>query len=155
MDQSSFREAIARTWNESPPRRYQPANAALGIVGEVHEYAAEPTADELGDLLHYVATLRRLYEFPVADVGDPPPAVDSDLDEMRRLAGAQAEIVKKGVFHGADIGPELESITRSLLAQIAAEAGRRLGTSLARVRRHNVDKLEARYPDGFDAGRQP
>jgi NTP pyrophosphatase (non-canonical NTP hydrolase) len=149
MDQQTYRDAITRTWNDDPPTAYQPANAALGVVGEVHEYADSPTVDELGDLLHYATTLRRLYDFPVAD-----PAGETlvpDLERMRRLAGAIAERTKKCVYHGDEPGEELETLTSELLDHVAAEAEVRLETTLEAVRQENVDKLYERYPNGFEA----
>jgi len=148
MNQQTYRDAITRTWNEDPPTAYQPANAALGIAGEVHEYADSPTADELGDLLHYATTLRRLYDFPVADpTGD---TTVPDLDRMRQLAGAIAERTKKCVYHGDEPGEELDELTTEMLDCVAAEAAVRLETTLAEVRQQNVDKLYERFPSGFD-----
>ena len=148
MDQQTYRDAITRTWNDDPPTAYQPANAALGVVGEVHEYADSPTADELGDLIHYATTLRRLYDFPVADPSGE--TLVPDLDRMRRLAGGIAERTKKCVYHGDEPGEELETWTAELVDHVAAEAEVRLETTLEAVRQQNVDKLYERYPAGFD-----
>jgi NTP pyrophosphatase (non-canonical NTP hydrolase) len=156
MRQEDYREAIARTWNDEPPADYQPANAALGIVGEVGEYAGKPTADELGDLLYYVTTLRRLLELPVYAFPDTPGTSDEaerPIEALRRLAGQVAELTKKFVFHGERdeaMRRRIDRKTGALLQRVAAEAGGRVDAELERVRAENVEKLLGRYPDGFE-----
>jgi len=138
-----------RTWNDHPPDAgLQRANAALGLAGEMAEYLADPSPDELGDALYYLAVLRSLYGMP-AGVGHTalPP------DEPMQAAGRLCEMVKKDVFH--DDPADLQGIMREtseLQEYLAAEADS-LGPGVEEVREQNIEKLRKRFPDGFDADR--
>jgi hypothetical protein len=153
VDQETYRDAIARTWNDDTPEQYQPANAALGVVGEVREFYDGRHIGEAGDLIYYTTTLRRLLAFPVADDLDPF-SFDEDEDvfeEMRFAADQIAEHTKKYVFHGEDFTHLIEAHTYKNLQYVAALFDRH-GGSIEMVREHNVEKLRGRYPDGFEKG---
>lgn len=65
-------------------------------------------------------------------------------------AGEVSDLIKKSQFHGHDIS--LDKVKKELgdvlwyLSQIA----RISGLSLEEVAQGNIDKLKARYPEGFD-----
>ena len=62
-------------------------------------------------------------------------------------AGECIDILKKTEFQGHDFDPEKMVDELGDVAQLATG----LGMTLEDVAQHNVDKLLARYPDGFDS----
>ena len=68
-------------------------------------------------------------------------------------SGEVADIVKKAAFQGH--GLDVEHIAKELgdVAWYLAVGARAIGYDLETVMQMNVDKLRARYPDGFDADR--
>lgn len=64
-------------------------------------------------------------------------------------AGETAELIKKAFFHGHEL--DRDKLVKELgdvlwYAAVMADA---LGLSLAEIAQHNIDKLAARYPQGF------
>jgi hypothetical protein len=146
MNQTDYREATARTWNTNTPEQYQPANAALGVVGEVREFIDDPTVDEAGDVLYYLTTLRRLVGLPVLEKyrlnGENLPI------EIPPTAFRLAEYVKKHVFHGDDHARSINAATQALFGQLTAAMQGFAGMDA--VRAANIAKLTDRHPDGFE-----
>lgn len=68
-------------------------------------------------------------------------------------SGEAADIIKKYVFHGHEL--DRESLIKELgdVAWYIAEAATVLGISLEDVLNKNIEKLQKRYPDGFDSQR--
>jgi NTP pyrophosphatase (non-canonical NTP hydrolase) len=68
-------------------------------------------------------------------------------------AGEAIDIVKKWRFHGHEL--DREHLRKELgdIAWYLAEAADALGLTLEEVLRANIEKLAARYPEGFDAER--
>lgn len=67
--------------------------------------------------------------------------------------GEVADLVKKAAFQGHNLDvPHVAKELGDCLWYIAVGANA-LGYSLDAIARMNVDKLKARYPDGFDAER--
>lgn len=153
MDQKTYRKAITRTWNDDTPPEYQPANAALGIVGEVREFYEGRHIGEAGDLIYYTTTLRRLLAFTVTDDLRPLSFEEDEdvFEEMQFSADQIAEHTKKHVFHGEDFTHLIEAHTYKTLQYVAALFDHH-GGSIEIVREHNVEKLRDRYPDGFEKG---
>lgn len=65
-------------------------------------------------------------------------------------AGEIADHIKKVVFHGHDL--EVEHLLKECGDEFwyLAEAARLLHTKLSKVAAMNIDKLQKRYPNGFD-----
>lgn len=65
-------------------------------------------------------------------------------------AGEIADAVKKVVFHGHDL--QVEEILKECGDELwyIANASRVLKAKLSKIAAMNIDKLKARYPDGFD-----
>ena len=65
-------------------------------------------------------------------------------------AGEVADIVKKHIFHDHEL--DRDSLIKELgdVAWYIAEAATALGASLEEVLSKNIEKLQKRYPDGFD-----
>lgn len=88
--------------------------------------------------------------------------IDQELDGFLGLihaamgaageAGEMVNEVKKSVFHGH---PNREKIIEELGDTLwyIAEAATRLGVALEYIARQNIEKIAARYPDGFSKER--
>lgn len=65
--------------------------------------------------------------------------------------GEVADIVKKATFQGHEL--DVEHVAKELgdVAWYLAVGARAIGYDLETILQMNVDKLRARYPDGFDA----
>ena len=68
-------------------------------------------------------------------------------------SGEVADLVKKHLFQGHDL--DLEHIAKELgdISWYLAVGAYAIGLDLETIFRMNKEKLEARYPDGFSAGR--
>lgn len=66
-------------------------------------------------------------------------------------AGEVADIVKKSYYQGHEL--DFDAIVEELgdVAWYIALACQALGVSMENVLKMNIEKLEKRYPDGFDA----
>lgn len=65
-------------------------------------------------------------------------------------AGEATDIIKKHLFHGHDLCPEhLAKELGDVMWYVALNATL-IGYDLDRIMRMNIDKLKARYPEGFD-----
>jgi NTP pyrophosphatase (non-canonical NTP hydrolase) len=68
-------------------------------------------------------------------------------------SGEAADLIKKHLFHGHALEEEkLKKELGDVLWYVALLADA-LGLGLEEVAQRNVDKLRARYPEGFDAAR--
>lgn len=65
-------------------------------------------------------------------------------------AGECIDILKKHLFHGHAL--DVEHMTKELgdVAWYLAVSAKAIGYDLETIMQMNVDKLKARYPDGFD-----
>ena len=70
-------------------------------------------------------------------------------------AGECADLVKKWAYQGHDEGETKDKLKEELgdVMWYAAETAAALGTTLDEIMLMNVAKLQARYPEGFDAER--
>ena len=68
-------------------------------------------------------------------------------------AGELAELAKKGIFHKHGIDREKWKKEIGDVAWYLAALCTKLDLSFEEVLQHNIDKLKARYPEGFDFGR--
>ena len=66
-------------------------------------------------------------------------------------AGECTDIIKKHLFHGHDLNKEHLAKELGDVAWYIAVCAHIIGYDLDDVFKLNVDKLRARYPDGFDA----
>ena len=89
-------------------------------------------------------------------------AYDSYLDPLMNSAlglcgesGEIADIVKKARFQGHDLEAEREHIIKELgdVAWYVALGATAVGVRLSAILEMNVDKLQSRYPNGFDSER--
>lgn len=153
-------------------------NGALGLIGESgeivdllkkHRYQSTPEAqppherycEELGDVLWYMAELcagmdKNLLEI----IGDD--FCDLDAEAQRRFAGKRKidarQIILSLASNAAEISDHVEKaaftrveyrLRRMMFS--AADLAFACGSCLQDVASANIEKLKARYPDGFDA----
>lgn len=87
------------------------------------------------------------------------PQLDSKdvlINSVMGLCGESGEcidIVKKWLAQGHELNKEKLIDELGDVAWYLAEAATALGVSLESVLQHNVDKLKARYPQGFDSAK--
>lgn len=68
-------------------------------------------------------------------------------------SGEAIDIVKKAMFHGHDLDKEHLAKELGDVAWYLAVSANAIGYNLETVLQMNVDKLQARYPDGFSEER--
>lgn len=127
-------------------RRQLMCNCALGLAGEAAEIDETPTSDEIGDGYWYAYALFFVLGVTKYDpvAGDAPGAGRA----AHRAAGAICELVKKHVFHARDfddVSEQIVSFNRAYVNALASIDGQSAGETFTQ----NVDKLRARYPEGF------
>ena len=87
------------------------------------------------------------------------PQLDSKdvlINSVMGLCGESGEcidIVKKWLAQGHELNQDKLIDELGDVAWYLAEAATALGVSLESVLQHNVDKLKARYPQGFDSAK--
>ncbi len=87
------------------------------------------------------------------------PQLDSKdvlINSVMGLCGESGEcidIVKKWLAQGHELNKDKLIDELGDVAWYLAEAATALGISLESVLQHNVDKLKARYPQGFDSAK--
>ena len=67
-------------------------------------------------------------------------------------AGEYCEIIKKSEFHGKTLNKDHAKKELGDILYYVAMAASNLNINLEEVAQANVDKLRARYPDGFEEG---
>lgn len=81
---------------------------------------------------------------------------DMLLNSVMGLCGESGEaidLVKKYMMHGHEFDREKFAAELGDIAWYLAEAAQAIGMPLEEVFRMNIDKLNARYPEGFSAER--
>ncbi len=68
-------------------------------------------------------------------------------------SGEFADMVKKLVFHSHDLEEDKMLLELGDILWYITEAAQALGHSLEEVAQANIDKLQRRYPEGFDPER--
>ncbi len=79
------------------------------------------------------------------------PRILNGLMGLNGEAGECIDILKKTEFQGHDFDPMKMVDELGDVLWYVAQLATGLGVTLEYVAQHNVDKLLARYPDGFDS----
>lgn len=81
------------------------------------------------------------------------PRVLNGLMGLNGEAGEAIDILKKHLFHGHEL--DVEHLAKELgdIAWYLAVSADAIGYKLEDILQMNVDKLRARYPEGFDSNR--
>lgn len=143
-----------------------------GLVGEFGEFFDEPSAEELGDLIWYIAAVCDTAGLNIADLVEGNPLLIKILDQYadpefiasmgpRALLSVcrVAEYVKKTAGHGRDLPrTKLTDPLRVVLAfsvACAADFDTSEGEGLPALLAANVAKLRARHANAGPAGFDP
>ena len=96
---------------------------------------------------------RTSIEKPEFTLGDKETMISWNALGLAGEAGEVADLVKKGIYHqqGLDHN-KLKKELGDVLWYVAA-LSRDLGFSLSEVMEANIEKLKARFPEGYDPGR--
>lgn len=97
--------------------------------------------------------LRTEGPLPWMKAGDDMLRLLNGLMGLNGEAGEAIDILKKHLFQGHALDREHLAKELGDAAWYLAVSADALGYPLERVLRMNLDKLRARYPDGFDPGR--
>lgn len=86
--------------------------------------------------------------------GDLPPErlLLNGLMGLNGEAGEAIDILKKHLFQGHELDTAHVAKELGDVAWYLAVSANAIGYDLETIMQMNVDKLKARYPDGFDAG---
>ena len=144
MDPTTYQAAAARTLPAALSDRDRLSMLALGVVGEWAEYEqaldAATKQEEAGDVLWYIAGLCTVLGVDMAILAD----VDHSKMLIVDALGDICETTKKHLYHGKDLNRI--RILRGC-AKLYAVVAKQEPT--AEIMAANVDKLKARWPDGF------
>jgi NTP pyrophosphatase (non-canonical NTP hydrolase) len=134
----------------------------MGLSGEAAEVLdlvfwsgtvdAVKLVKELGDVAWYCAETASTAGIDLGDVPVPPPEGGTPLDHAIRLtvrAGEVTDYLKKVVGHGHDIDVERVQTGLGLIIRRVADIAAAVNIDLPTVCERNIEKLRARYPNGF------
>ena len=115
-------------------------------------FVDEVTSDESKDAQAFSDALDIIDETS----GLPPERLITAALGISAEGGEFAEIIKKAVFQGKPLDDDAQYHMKRELGDVMwyiAQACIALGCSLEDIIYMNIEKLEARYPDGFDSFR--
>lgn len=81
------------------------------------------------------------------------PRILNGLMDLNGEAGEAIDILKKSLFHGHELDREHLAKELGDVAWYLAVSADAIGYKLEDILQMNVDKLRARYPEGFDTDR--
>jgi len=151
MDLETYMKETQVTWREELSRRDQFLNLEWGIIGETcevlelikkdhfHPHRDIPETkylEECGDVLYYCTTWMRLTGQPFG-VGTPP--YHGYEEQGRALTNGLRSYLTSGEPH------YIVAVTQGILQYH--------GFTVEEARQANIDKLRAKYPDGFPKGK--
>jgi hypothetical protein len=148
MMHSEYQNAAMRTMPSLSPE--QLPNWALGLCGEVGELAQDfqycrPMQIEIGDVLWYCHALLTCLRLDAdAVLADLPVVTEFDWFAASRVA----EQVKKHVYHFKPLNKQ--ALIQDIRTLVAGCVFLLRGETLEECYRQNVEKLLARYPNGFE-----
>ena len=145
MNPTDYQRAAVRTMPAGLDDHGALSMLALGVVGEWAEYEqaiGSPTeGDEAGDVLWYIAGMCTVLGVDLAILA----GMASDPQEfVIDCLGNICEPIKKHLYHGKELDKaRVLSGCARLYTIIAGKS------TAAEIMAANVDKLKARWPDGF------
>lgn len=99
------------------------------------------------------AAARTMIDAPDFQITDEQVMLAWNAIGLSGEAGEVADLIKKGIFHqqGLDL-PKLKKELGDVLWYLTALC-QALGLTLEEVMQHNIDKLKARFPEGYSPDR--
>lgn len=133
--------------------------SALGLADEMIEFIRisdemvcddfDRGIDELGDIAWYLALLCDSFSINIDDFDLDKDRETGFVDAVSRIVGQ----IKKHIFHGHVLDMnKLHSAANDVAFGLDIIAAKH-GATLENVLTRNIDKLRARYPDGFSVDR--
>lgn len=170
---NEYQELASRTANE---HKYEQVNYAMGLIGETGElidgykkfiFHSHPLDNlyvkkEAGDVLWYVSQILRYYKIHLANVfdtfytmkdeltsGEFQPILATASLELSKSVGKISELILRKTqgkrLRRKTLINELAGVFVNLFTLIIF-----CGLTIEEVAEANIEKLKARYPDGFD-----
>lgn len=144
MTPTAYQAAAARTLPAAMADRDRLSMLALGVVGEWGEYAeadlGPESVVEAGDVLWYIAGLCTVLGVDMTTLGLHNTGIGRDVCALSDIS----EPIKKHLYHGKPLDK-----ARILRGCARLYMGIVYNHDLPTVMAANVDKLKARWPDGF------
>jgi NTP pyrophosphatase (non-canonical NTP hydrolase) len=141
--------------------------AAMGLCGEAGElaghlaevsYSAVPSREtsrvieELGDVMWYAALAASVLRMELSGQPLPHRGPTGFPLVLCGLTGAFSEHIKKAAFHDHPLDKDLlRTNLRLIVGWIERMSLACYDVTLSEICRYNIDKLEARYPAGFNS----
>ena len=162
MTPTTYQLASLRTVNPELSPRERLLEAALGICGEASEIydarlirgGTDKRAEEIGDLCWYHAQVMDLLGLDPEVYWSTPCRMEHPKKSYKwyctmlfSVSGSFANRVQKHAFQGHD--QELFSPSLRALAGYTAGIAWKIGYTMPEIWAMNIQKLEARYPNGF------
>lgn len=172
MNLKRFQEQARRTMNEDTQNTNQYLNMAMGLVGEVGElvdlmkkemyqgHKKPDYAEEIGDIMWYLVNYARLMNHSLIF---RPTAYKDKLEHISTLLNRVNNIFDGEVYLAQFNTPIKRNLQGSVLEDLRLlmqdiyshiiTLSDLLKVDLDYAKQHNIDKLQKRYPQGFDADR--
>jgi NTP pyrophosphatase (non-canonical NTP hydrolase) len=175
MKFDEYQIEAARTLIDRPPALDDAAMMllwnAIGVAGEAGEVLALSRADapelwrkELGDVLWYGAACSTKLGLDLGEItqqieperlspnrGEMP--VSASTLQLVRVGCNFAEMAKKQIFHEHGIDTDQWSTALLQLVEAVIDCCACVGITIEDCMEHNIEKLKARYPHGWDTTR--
>jgi NTP pyrophosphatase (non-canonical NTP hydrolase) len=169
-----LRESLWTITSKTFQHRLNFAKSAMGMLGEAVElrtlldstfFDRAKVVKELGDVCWYTSLGFALNDKPIRLFNDaevklfvptgydgPLEALDAVVDRLIAHAGAYSEYMKKWLFHEHPFDAEVvDNLLRTVIGDVQTACAI-IGVGIEDVFERNIEKLTARYPNGFEAG---
>lgn len=174
MKFNNYQKWTRETWKGTDDRNSQLLHATLGICGEISEldiamqdYISFSSSKnkqkvilELGDILYYITRAIDLFDWNLytmfletleQEYIEDSSTVPETIQNMYTNISWLAEDMKKLVFYNADNNKDnIYNYLKLLIFGLDYFSNKHLQTSLEEISIQNQEKLNNRYPDGFD-----
>ena len=158
LTEEQYLPLARRTLPDDMTQKERLSMLVMGCIGEAEEVYrvsrkykyplwADDMVKEIGDLEWYATLLAdECQKMGIKRPDDQPPTIVHPAFD----AAAMMELLKKAIFHNVD-QYHLADLTLAAQAYAESWAGT-VGVDLGEIRLANIQKLIARYPDGFVNG---
>lgn len=172
MNLKRFQEQARRTMNEDTQNTNQYLNMAMGLVGEVGElvdlmkkemyqgHKKPDYAEEIGDILWYLVNYARLMNstlvFRPKKYRDRLEHISALLNRTNTIFNNEVYLMQFDTPIKRNLQGNILEDTRLLMQDVYSNIitlADILKVDLDYAKQRNIDKLQKRYPQGFDADR--
>lgn len=159
MNANEYQKLAMRTKSKNFTNKELMINAALGLAGEITEYALEKNDinKELGDIQWYIALMCEVCELDFEDILEIARTKEIDIsinkygENHKKFlltlnSGVICDYVKKIYFQGHELDKYKIAGILVIIQKIILDI---CDDDLEEIWKLNIDKLKKRYPDGF------